>query len=308
MLHHTFRVILCDCEAILCVPKNMEKAVKSFMIIRSISRSSVRSSDGSCCSSSIEWCSWGVQLLRGQPLGNRGPCLRCKSVKAWCFGCWSIFLKNSESCKNLQLYYPVSWEYRRYQIESGEASLWSGSQWFKIRSFAALWLCCVNIVFVGAFIDCTLIALSKVQSKCNGSWEMFTLHESNKISLKNGTLSKTIEERHIKQNHWRGASSENKITLQEPHKISMKRFLFWSSFKLNEPNKINYSEDSEEVFLWNCFKLQKSNKISLRSWSMACNGPSTWVWWFTSNSKTNSINIKLKLGKFKFNHYILSKD
>jgi hypothetical protein len=119
--------------------------------------------------------------------------------------------------------------------------------------------------------------------------------------LKNGTLSKTIEERHIKQNHWRGASSENKITLQEPHKISLKRFLFWSSFKLNEPNKINYSE---EVFLWNSFKLQKSNKISLRFWSMACNGPSTWVWWFTSNSKTYGINIKLKLGKFKFNHYI----
>ena len=185
------------------------------------------------------------------------------------------------------------------------------SNWFNICCiFIALslhfWKCKPSaIVFVGAFIDCTLIALSKVQSKCNGFWEIFTLHESNKISLKNGTLSKTIEERHIKQNHWRGASSENKITLQEPHKISLKRFLFWRSFKLNEPNKINYSE---EVFLWNSFKLQKSNKISLRFWSMACTGPSTWVWWFTSNSKTNSINIKLKLGKFKFNHCILSKD
>ena len=55
--------------------------------------------------------------------------------------------------------------------------------------------------FCGGFIDCTLVALSKAQSKCNGFWEIFTLHESNKISLKNGTLSKTIEERHIKQNH-----------------------------------------------------------------------------------------------------------
>ena len=131
------------------------------------------------------------------------------------------------------------------------------SYWFNICFiFIALslhfWKCKPSaIVFVGAFIDCILIALSKVQSKCNGFWEIFTLHESNKISLKSGTLSKTIEERHIKQNHWRGASSENKITLQEPHKISLKRFLFWSSFKLNEPNKINYSE---EVFLWNSFK------------------------------------------------------
>ena len=33
-----------------------------------------------------------------------------------------VFFLISESCKDLQPYYPVSWEYRRYQIESGEAS------------------------------------------------------------------------------------------------------------------------------------------------------------------------------------------
>ena len=172
MLHHTFRVILCDCEAILCVPKNMEKAVKSFMIIRSIS---------AIKRSKLRWLMLFILhrvvllrcaiLLRGQPLGNRGPCLRCKSVKAWCFGCWSNFLKISESCKDLQPYYPVSWEYRRYQIESGEASLWSGIQWLKIRSFAALWLCCVNMTCrLGHPIDKTMMFLSFAADLCVKPW------------------------------------------------------------------------------------------------------------------------------------------
>ena len=133
------------------------------------------------------------------------------------------------------------------------------SYWFNICFiFIALslhfWKCKPSaIVFVGAFIDCILIALSKVQSKCNGFWEIFTLHESNKISLKSGTLSKTTEEvpllktkshcRSPTRFQWRDSSSEAVSNWMNPTKLitlkTLKRFSCETVSSYKSPTKFH---------------------------------------------------------------------